>query len=131
MFRLAARRTLAEFTPIDRLAAVASGAIVGRSATASDTSWLTASTALFCVLLIHTAVVRLRFVPGIGRFIDPPMKVLIRDGRVDYRSLRQCGMTPDDLAAVLRQHGRQSADRVRLAIFETRGAISILDAADQ
>jgi len=131
LFRLAKRRTLADFTPIDWLAAVAAGAIVGRSATASDTSWLTATVALLSVLLIHSALARLRFVPGIRRFIDPPMKVLIRDGQVDHRTLRQCGLTPADLAAVLRQHGHQSPDRIHLAIFETRGAISVLSTDDE
>lgn len=130
LFRLVKRRTLAEFAPIDWMAAVAAGAIVGRSATASDTSWLTATTALICVLILHAALARLRFVPAIRRFIDPPMRVLIRDGQVDHRNLRECGLTPADLAAVLRQHGHQSPDRVHLAIFETKGAISVLSTAD-
>jgi uncharacterized membrane protein YcaP (DUF421 family) len=130
LFRLTQRR-LADFAPIDWIAAVAAGAIVGRSATASDTSWLTATAALICVLIIHAALARLRFVPGIRRLIDPPMKVLIRDGQVDHRKLRQCGLTPGDLAAVLRLHGHQSADRIHLAIFETKGAISVLAKGDE
>jgi uncharacterized membrane protein YcaP (DUF421 family) len=68
----------------------------------------------------------LRFVPGIRRFIDPPLKVLIRDGRVDRCSLRRCGLTAADLEAVLRQHGHQSPERIHLAIFEAKGAISVL-----
>ncbi len=130
LFRLTQRR-LADFAPIDWIAAVAAGAIVGRSATASDTSWLTATAALICVLVIHAMLARLRFIPGIRRFIDPPMKILIRDGHIDYRNLRQCGLTASDLAAVLRQHGHQSPDRVHLAIFETKGAISVLAKDDE
>jgi uncharacterized membrane protein YcaP (DUF421 family) len=68
----------------------------------------------------------LRFIPGIRRFIDPPLKVLIRNGRVDRRNLRRCGLTIADLEAVLRQHGHESADRIHLAIFEAKGAISLL-----
>lgn len=48
LFRFMERRTLAEFAPFDWIAAVATGAIVGRAATASDTSWLSATTALVC-----------------------------------------------------------------------------------
>ena len=68
----------------------------------------------------------LRFVPVIRKFIDPPLQVLIRDGRIDLRNVRRCGLTIADLDAVLRQHGLLSADYVHLAIFEAKGAISVL-----
>ncbi|CDO87584.1 hypothetical protein AWC29_28050 [Mycobacterium triplex] len=126
LFRFMERRTLAEFAPFDWIAAVAAGAIVGRAATASDTSWLNASTALICLLAAHAVLARLRFIPGIRRFIDPPLKVLIRNGHVDRRNLRRCGLTSADLEAVLRQHGHETSDRIHLAVFEAKGAISVL-----
>jgi uncharacterized membrane protein YcaP (DUF421 family) len=126
LFRFMERRTLAEFAPFDWIAAVAAGAIVGRAATASDSSWLNATAALTCLLAVHAVLARLRFIPRIRRFIDPPLKVLIRNGQVDQRNLRRCGLTFADLEAVLRQHGHESSDRIHLAIFEAKGAISIL-----
>lgn len=126
LFRFMERRTLAEFAPFDWIAAVAAGAIVGRAATASDTSWLSATVALICLLGTHAVLARLRFIPGVRRFIDPPLKVLIRNGRVDRRNLRRCGLTGADLEAVLRQHGHESPDGIRLAVFEAKGVISIL-----
>ena len=126
LFRFTERRTLAEFAPFDWIAAVAAGAIVARAATASDTSWLNGTAALICLLVTHAVLARLRFLPGIRRFIDPPLKVLIRNGHVDRRNLRRCGLTIADLEAVLRQHGHESSDRIHLAIFEAKGAISIL-----
>jgi uncharacterized membrane protein YcaP (DUF421 family) len=131
LFRFTERRTLAEFAPFDWIAAVAAGAIVGRAATASDTSWLSATAALISLLVTHAVLARLRFVPRIRRFIDPPLKVLIRDGRVDRRNLRRCGLTGANLQAVLRQHGHQSSNSVHLAIFEAKGAISVLRADGQ
>lgn len=127
LFRFMERRTLAEFAPFDWIAAVATGAIVGRAATASDTSWLSATTALVCLLVAHAVLARLRYIPAIRRFIDPPLRVLIRDGDVDRRNLRRCGLTTADLEAVLREHGHESPDRVHLAIFEAKGVISILE----
>lgn len=126
LFRFTERRTLAEFAPFDWIAAVAAGAIVGRAATATDTSWLTATAALICLLITHAALTRLRFIPGLQRIIDPPLRVLIRDGHVDHRGLRRCGLTPADLAAVLRERGHRNADQIHLAIFESKGAISVL-----
>lgn len=49
-FRLGGRRTIAEFSPFDWVTAVAIGALVGRSATAADTSWLTATAALLTLI---------------------------------------------------------------------------------
>src|SRR5690242_12525479 len=72
LFRFTERRTLAEFAPYDWIAAVAAGAIVGRSATATDTSWLAATAALTSMLLAHAALTRLRLIPAVQRFIDPP-----------------------------------------------------------
>jgi uncharacterized membrane protein YcaP (DUF421 family) len=126
LFRFTERRTLAEFAPFDWVAAVAAGAIVGRAATATDTSWLGATTALACLLATHAVLARLRFLPGIGRLIDPPVRVLIRDGRVHDRNVRRCGLTGADLAAVLREHGHRDAAGISLAVFEVKGSISVL-----
>ncbi len=81
-FRLTERRTMAEFAPFDWVAAVAVSALVGRTATATDASWLTGAAALVALLATHSAVTRLRFVPPVGRLVDPPLRILIRDGHV-------------------------------------------------
>lgn len=126
LFRFSGRRTLAEFAPYDWVAAVAVGAIVGRTATASDASWLVGAAALVVIMLTHAALTRLRFLPRFRGVIDPPLLVLVRDGAVDERNLRRCGMTTDDLAAVLRQHGHDSPTGIHRVFIETRGAVSIL-----
>jgi len=126
LFRYAQRRTLTEFAPFDWIAAVATGAIVGRAATATDTGWLQATTALVSLLAAHTVVSRLRLIPHLCRFIDPPLLVLIRDGVVNHRNLRSSGLTPLDLNAVLRERGYSGAEGLHLVILEGKGAISIL-----
>jgi uncharacterized membrane protein YcaP (DUF421 family) len=128
VLRFTERRTLAEFAPFDWVAGVAAGAIVGRSATATDTSWLTATAGLVCLLLTHAVVARLRFVPILRKLIDPPLQVLIRDGAIDLRNVRRCGLTKTDMDAVLRQHGLLRTDDVHLAIFEAKGVISVVPA---
>ncbi len=130
-FRLMLRRTIAEFTPFDWVTAVAVGAIVGRTATAADTSWLTGAAALVALIAAHDLVARLRFVPWVRRLVDPPVRVLIRDGELDEANLRRCRLTHSDLEAILRQHGHQTPANVRLAVFETRGVVSVFDHADR
>jgi uncharacterized membrane protein YcaP (DUF421 family) len=128
LFRFTERRTLAELAPFDWIAAVAAGAIVGRAATATDTAWLQATTALLCLLAAHAVLARLRLIPALCRFIDPPLMVLITDGEVNRRNLRRCGLTAADLEAVLREHGHPNTDGIHLAILEAKGAISVLGA---
>lgn len=128
VLRLTERRTLAELAPFDWVAAVAVGAIVGRTATASDTSWLTGAAALAALMVTHTIVARLRFLPLVRRIVDPPLLVLVHQGDVNRRNLRRCGLTKEDLEAILRQHGHPNLDQVHLAIFETKGRVSVLSA---
>jgi uncharacterized membrane protein YcaP (DUF421 family) len=125
-FRLTERRTMAEFAPFDWVAAVAVGAIVGRTATATDASWVTGTAALVALLAAHAVLTRLRFLPVFSRLIDPPLRILIHDGQVNRRNLRHCGLTVADLDAVLRQHGYHSPAGIHLAIFESKGAVSVL-----
>lgn len=124
-FRLTLRRTIAEFTPFDWVTAVAVGAIVGRTATAPHTSWLSGTAALLTLIAAHDIVARLRFISWFQRLVDPPVRVLIRDGRLDETNLKRCRLTRQDLDAILRQHGHQTPADVRLALFETKGVVSV------
>ena len=130
VFRFTQRRTLAGFTPFDWVVAVAVGAIVGRAATASDTSWLTGAAAILALIAAHALIAQLRFVARLRRLVDPPVRVLVRDGQINHRNLRRSGLTRTDLDAVLREHGHLSPDRIRLAVFEEKGSVSILPSDD-
>jgi uncharacterized membrane protein YcaP (DUF421 family) len=57
--------------------------------------------------------------------------VLVRDGRVDHKNLKRCRLTRDDLDAVLRQHGHRTVAEVRLAVFETKGVVSVFGNEDR
>ena len=129
MFRFD-RRTLAELSPFDFAVAVAVGAIIGRTATSASTSLLTGVVALLTLLTAHAAVTRLRYHPVAARLIDPKPKVIVRDGEVQHQTLRRCGLTPGDLSGVLRQHGYTDVSQVGLAVYERKGAVSVLSRAN-
>lgn len=124
-FRLTERRTIGQLTPFDWVTAVAVGAVVGRTATAADTSWLTGTAALLTLIGGHAAVARLRFIPWARRLVDPPVRVLIRDGQPDEFNLRRSGLTHADLEAILREHGYRKPAEIRLALFEAKGVVSV------
>jgi uncharacterized membrane protein YcaP (DUF421 family) len=56
--------------------------------------------------------------------------VLVHDGRVLMAHLRQVRLTEDDLLAALRQHGYESAERVRLAVLEIGGSVGVVPMDD-
>jgi uncharacterized membrane protein YcaP (DUF421 family) len=125
-FRFLQRRAIAQFTPFDWLTAVVTGSVIGRAATATDTSWIGGVAAVLTLIAANAAVTRLRFVPGLHRLVDPPLRVLIHDGEVNHRNLRRCGLTQADLDAILRQNGYLSAADVKVALFERTGSVSVM-----
>lgn len=124
--RLGERRTLAQWTLIDFVTAVAVGAIVGRTAVASTESFVTGAAALAVLIALHRVASLLRFRPLLGKLVDHRIRVLVADGRVRRTQLWRCGITDEDLYAQLRQRGIFSLDGLRYVLYETKGAITIV-----
>ena len=103
--RLGERRTLAQLSPFDFVAAVAVGAIVGRVPNAHDASYLHGLATLAAVLAAHWCLTRLRLLPGVTRVLEHRPRLLVAHGRVLDDELRRCGLTRNDLYGILRQHG--------------------------
>lgn len=125
-FRLGERRTLAQLSPFDFVAAVAAGAIVGRVPNANDASFLTGAGTLVAVLSSHAVLTRLRLMPRIEAVLDRRPRLLVSGGQVLDEELRRCGLTRADLDGVLRQHGIEDPSAVRFVVFEQRGQISVV-----
>ena len=125
-FRIGERRTLAEMSAFDFVAAVAAGAIVGRVPNAHDAGYLAGAATLITVLLAHRLTARLRFRPLFAKLIDHPPRLLVADGKVLDAELRRCGLTRQDLYGLLRQHGVDELASVRFVVFEQRGQVSVV-----
>lgn len=90
---------------------------------------LTGHTAtLVAILLVHSALTRLRFNRSVGALIDHPPRVLVSEGEIDAHQLRRSGLTKDDLEALLREHDIHGLSEVRYVIFEQRGNVSVVRA---
>ena len=129
-FRLGERRTLAEMSAFDFIAAVAVGAIVGRVPNASTTSYLAGATTLVTVLVAHRGISMLRRFPSVATMFDHPPRVLVSRGEVVRSELQRSGLTREDLYGLLRQHGVLTLDDAHLVIFEQRGKVSIIRKSD-
>lgn len=124
--RVAHRRTLSQWTAIDFAAAVAMGAIIGRTAIAEDQSVAVGAVALVTILAAHYLVTVGRFHPMVARLVDHRVRVLVDHGRLRPDQLRRCGLTEAEVLAQLRQHGVANISDLRYVLYETKGALTIV-----
>lgn len=125
--RFGERRTLAELSTFDFVVAVAVGAIVGRTATTENPTYLQGMVAIVTLLAAHHAVGALRRRwPRCRRFFEKPPVVLVEEGRVCGDALARTDMTIADVAAKLREQGVTRLDEVQLAVLEPGGGMSVL-----
>jgi uncharacterized membrane protein YcaP (DUF421 family) len=124
--RLGERRTLAQLGAFDFVVAVAIGSIIGRTATASSTSFATGAVALITLLIVHRLVAFLRRHSQISRIIDHPPRVLIAHGKIQEPELARAGLTTSDVYALLRQHGTADIAQVGYLLYETKGGTTLI-----
>lgn len=63
--------------------------------------------------------------PAIGRLISPPPLLLIENGQMLYRNMRQELLSKDELMSHLREQGIENLHEVKTAKMESDGRISI------
>jgi uncharacterized membrane protein YcaP (DUF421 family) len=126
--RLGERRTLAQLSAFDFAVAVAIGAIIGRGATASDTSFATSAVALVTLLVAHRVVAIARLHSRVIRLIDHPPRVLVARGQLQRKELARAGLTDADVYALLRENGVGDLSQVGYLLYETRGTVTVIGA---
>src|SRR5215472_3063498 len=129
--RLGERRTIAQLSAFDFAVAVAIGSIIGRGATASDTSFATSAVALVTFLVAHRVVSILRRHSRAVRLIDHPPRVLVARGQLQRGELARAGLTAADVYALLREKGVADLGQVGYLLYEPRGTVTLLDAGSQ
>lgn len=124
--RVSPRRTLAQWTAIDFAAAVAIGAIVGRTAIASGQSFAIGAVALVTILFVHWLVSMGRFSPLLAKLVDHRVRVLVDHGQLRRSQLRICGVTENDIVSKLREQGVANLGELRYVFYETKGQLTIV-----
>src|SRR5215469_12918448 len=126
--RLGERRTLAQLSAFDFAVAVAIGAIIGRGATAANTSFATSAVALVTLLMAHRVVAILRRHSRFARLIDHPPRVLVAHGELQGGELARAGLTDADVYTLLREKGVGDLGQVQYLLYEPRGATTLIGA---
>src|SRR5947209_2476542 len=119
--RAAQRRTLAQWTAIAYAAAVAVGAIIGRTSLASGQSVAEGAVALLTLLAAHRLLMFARFERLFAKLVDHRVRVLVAHGKLRRSQLWICGLTENDVLAKLRQSGVRQLEELRYVLYETKG----------
>jgi uncharacterized membrane protein YcaP (DUF421 family) len=127
ILRVAGKREVAQLSMLDfvLILLIANGvqnAMVGDNVTvaAGLTAALTLVVADRVLAVLQVRSARFR------RVVEGEPRLLVHDGTVLARAMRQEGITDDELMSALRQHGLTRVEDASLAVLETNGAISII-----
>ena len=130
LLRIVGQRALASMSSFDFAAAVAVGAVMGRSLLGYTPTLLAGVVGLTTLFALQTAFGLLRRTPRLQALMSNPPVVLLRDGRVLHANLRAAHLIEDELREKLRLHGIRSYDEVACAVLERTGALSVLRAGE-
>lgn len=123
--RLSGRRMLAQLNVFDFVVAVAVGAIVGRTATSSTTSFATGAVALITLLFMHRIVAELHRRGWLGGLLTRKPLILLARGRLQEPALQSAGLTHRDVYRLLRQAGQADVEALDYVLFEDGGQITV------
>jgi uncharacterized membrane protein YcaP (DUF421 family) len=128
--RLVGRRELTSLEPFDLILLVVLGDLVQQGVTQSDNSFtgtvIVIGTLVLCISTLEW--VSWRF-PKVRSRLDGEPVVLIEHGRTIDRNLKRERLTVAELEAEARLQQISSLDDVRIAVLETNGQISFIEAS--
>jgi uncharacterized membrane protein YcaP (DUF421 family) len=128
--RLIGRRELGSLEPFDLILLVVLGDLVQQGVTQDDYSVTGALIVIstMAILTVATSYLSFRFRP-VRRIMEGEPIVLVENGRPIERNLRRERLTVEELEEKARLEQVDSLDKVRLAVLETNGDISIIPAS--
>ena len=128
VFRVGGRRTLAEITTFDFILLLVIGDAAQNALVGDDFAITTSALVIVTLLLLDLAMARLSGrSKGLRRVIESTPVIVVDNGKVRERVMRQEGVDIEEvLAAARERHGLQRLDQIKFAIVERHGGISVV-----
>lgn len=127
LVRWAKRRFIAQASPMDMVMMVVYGSTLSRAINGGGTFAASMAAAVTLVLLQRLFAILSFHYPAFDRFVKGRAEVLVDDGKVDSRALREHALTLEDLYADIRLNGNtEELVRVKKAVIERSGQISVV-----
>jgi uncharacterized membrane protein YcaP (DUF421 family) len=129
LLRVVGRRQLAQLTALDLIVVLLLGSAVETAMIHGDVS-LAAGLVSAATLLGLNRLLTLVFLqaPRLSQLVNGGPILLVHDGTVIEEHLRRVGLTHPDLDAALRSRGFTGPEKVRAAVLETDGSITVVGA---
>lgn len=125
--RVMGKRELGQMTVFDFVVILLIANAVQNAMVGPDTSVLGGVIAAFVLLGINRVISALRMSSGIwGKLLEGTPTVLVQDGEFVEPHLRKEGLDRAELEMAMREHGVDAVSKVKLAVLETDGSISIV-----
>lgn len=127
IMRISSQRIFGKHTAFDIVLGVIYGSILSRAITGNSPFWPTLCAALVLVLL-HRFLAYLAYSTSgpFGSFIKGKPIMLVKEGKVQEKALKQNSLTENDLQEAMRKGGVTSLEDIETACLERSGDISII-----
>jgi len=126
--RVLSRRPGAQMTPFEFVIIFLMGGVIILTTVGDDRSETNSICAVITVGLMHRLVswlaVRFRF---FGNFVEGTPLVVLKDGQWQKDIMRRMRLEDMDVMAAARTTGVRTLDKIKYAILERNGAISIIN----
>ena len=127
LLRFSGKRAVGQFTPFDLVLLILIGNAVQNGLNGGDNSLTGAALLAVCLIALNYATAFLSArVPRARKWIEGEPVVLAQDGRVFHEVLRRELVSNLDFREAMRGAGCGEVERIRLAVLETNGRISIV-----
>ena len=132
MVRVAGRRPGKQMTPFEFVLIFFIGGLTLTFMVGDDASLTNAMAQIATVGIMHYAIVLLRRKSTtFARAVDGTPLVLLENGQWRTETLRRMRILDEDVMAAARDKGLPSLEKVKYAILERNGEISIIEAESQ
>jgi uncharacterized membrane protein YcaP (DUF421 family) len=129
--RLFGKRTVGQFTLFDLVFLLLVANAVQPAMTGPDNSLTGGLIIIVVLILLNFAISYLRVrVAFIGRIVEPPPAVVVKDGVWQTNVLKNEGVTNEEVLEALREHGVDSVKQVKAVTLEPDGSLSVVTKDD-
>jgi uncharacterized membrane protein YcaP (DUF421 family) len=126
LIRITGKREVGEMTPFDLVFLLLISEQVSPALTGGDQSLAAALIGLGALMGLNLGVTYIAaHAVRAERVLEGRPRMLIRKGKVDYRTMRREAVSKNDLLAALRENGCFWPSQAEWAVLETNGAISV------
>lgn len=127
VIRIWGRKHLGSLSPFDFILLLIISEAVQNALVSDDKSVSGAMVTVITMILLNVVLNKLTFnFKNMEKLIDGEPIILIEDGKVDHNLLNSETVTHQELMEALRSEGVMEIPKVRLAVLETSGKISVV-----